>query len=58
MEALLRPSDILEPYVVPYAPYIGDSFVLMHDNVRPHKAQYVNGYLRTGSNYGVGVASI
>ena len=27
-------------------PYIGDSFVLMHDNARPHKAQCVNDYLR------------
>ena len=27
--------------------YITDSFVLMHDNARPHKAQCVNDYLRT-----------
>ena len=40
-------TDILEPYVVPYAPYIGDPFVLMHDNARPHKAQCVTDYLRT-----------
>ena len=38
---------ILESYVVPYVPYIGDSFVLMHDNARPHKAQCANDYLRT-----------
>src|SRR5678815_4567541 len=40
-------TDNLEPYVVPYATYIGDSFILMHDNARPHKAQCVNEYLRT-----------
>src|SRR5678815_899927 len=35
-------TDILEPYVVPFAHYIGDSFILMHGNARPHKAQCVN----------------
>ena len=39
-------TDILEPYVVLYAHYIGDSFILMHDNARPHKAQCVNNNLR------------
>ena len=39
-------TDILKPYVVPYAPYIGNSFVLMQDNARPHKAQCVNDYIR------------
>jgi len=39
-------TDILEPYVVPYAPFIGPSFLLMHDNARPHTAQCVTTYLR------------
>lgn len=38
--------DILQEYVVPYAPYIGDNFILMHDNARPHTAECVTVYLR------------
>lgn len=37
--------DVLEPYVVPFAPFIGDDFMLMHDNARPHVARIVNEYL-------------
>jgi hypothetical protein len=34
--------DILEPYdVVPFAPFIRDEFVLMHDNAKPHVANVV-----------------
>jgi hypothetical protein len=39
--------DILEPHVVPFAPFIGNDFMLMHDNARPHVAQIVNEYLDT-----------
>lgn len=39
-------TDILEPHVVPFAPFIGDDFMLMHDNARPHIARVVQNYLR------------
>jgi hypothetical protein len=39
--------DILEPHVVPFDPFIGNDFMLMHDNARPHIAQIVNEYLGT-----------
>jgi hypothetical protein len=39
--------DILETYdVVPFVPFIGDEFVLMHDNAKPHVANV----LRTDLN--------
>ena len=38
-------SDILSEHVVPFAPYIGNNFLLMHDNARPHVARIVNEYL-------------
>lgn len=38
-------SDILQDHVVPFGPFIGDEFVLMHDNARPHRANIVNLYL-------------
>lgn len=37
--------DILEPIVVPFIPFIGERFVLMHDNARPHTANCVREYL-------------
>ena len=39
-------TDILEEHVVPFAPYIGDNFMLMHDNARPHVARIVQQYLQ------------
>jgi transposase len=38
-------TDILEPHVIPYGPFIGDNFLLMHDNARPHVARIVSEYL-------------
>lgn len=37
--------DILEPHVIPYGPFIGDNFIFMQDNARPHTARIVNEYL-------------
>lgn len=39
-------TDILEPHVVPYAPFIGEEMLLMHDNARPHVARIVQDYLQ------------
>lgn len=38
-------EDILQNAVVPYSHFIGDGFVLMQDNARPHVARVVNEYL-------------
>jgi hypothetical protein len=32
-------TDILEQYVVPFAPFIGDNFIFKHDNARPHSVR-------------------
>lgn len=37
--------DILDMHVVPYAPFIGDNFILMQDNARPHVANVVREYM-------------
>ncbi|GFW18004.1 transposable element Tcb2 transposase [Trichonephila clavipes] len=42
----LRYRDkILDPYVRPYAAAIGNDFILMDDNARPHRARIVEEYL-------------
>ena len=38
-------ANILQEHVVPFAPFIGDNFILMHDNARPHIARVVQTYL-------------
>ncbi|GFX81526.1 transposable element Tcb2 transposase [Trichonephila clavipes] len=38
-------DEILKPIVVPYAAAIGDDFILMDDNCRPHRANLVEGFL-------------
>ncbi|CAH2252341.1 jg2005 [Pararge aegeria aegeria] len=37
--------EVLEENVVPFAPYIGDDFVFMQDNARPHTARVTQAYL-------------
>jgi hypothetical protein len=37
----------LEAHVVPYAPFVGENFLFMHDNARPHIARIVTTYLDT-----------
>lgn len=38
-------EEILQEVVVPFAPFIGNQFTLMHDNARPHVARVVSEYL-------------
>lgn len=38
-------QECIEPQVVPFAPVIGDGFLLMQDNSRPHVARCVIQYL-------------
>ena len=40
-------DEILHPIVRPYAGAIGNDFVLMDDNARPHRARIVTDYLAT-----------
>ena len=37
--------DVLVPHVTPFAPFIGNEFMLMHGNARPHIARIVSQYL-------------
>ncbi|GFY20068.1 transposable element Tcb2 transposase [Trichonephila clavipes] len=37
-------DEILRPIVVPYAAAIGDDFILMDDNSRPHRANLVEDF--------------
>ncbi|GFV48627.1 transposable element Tcb2 transposase [Trichonephila clavipes] len=38
-------DEILDPYVRPYAAAIGNDFILMDDNARPHRVRIVEEYL-------------
>ena len=38
-------DEILEPYVKPYAGAVGQDFILMDDNARPHRARLVDRFL-------------
>ena len=38
-------DEILNPIVRPFAGAIGDDFILMDDNARPHRAMVVSQYL-------------
>ncbi|GFV62391.1 transposable element Tc3 transposase [Trichonephila clavipes] len=38
-------DETLDPYVRPYAAAIGNDFILMDDNARPHRARIVQEYL-------------
>ncbi|GFW37154.1 transposable element Tcb2 transposase [Trichonephila clavipes] len=39
-------DEILDPYVRPYAAVIGNDFIMMDDNARPHRARIVEEYLK------------
>lgn len=38
-------DEVLAPVVVPYAGAVGESFMFMHDNARPHTARLTTAYL-------------
>ena len=38
-------QEVLAPHVVPYAGAVGESFVLMDDNPRPHRGRAVDPFL-------------
>nr|CAH7758719.1 unnamed protein product [Callosobruchus chinensis] len=38
-------DEILQNFVVPYVDFIGDNFILMHDNDRQHNARITQQYL-------------
>ncbi|GFT10540.1 uncharacterized protein TNCV_1942981 [Trichonephila clavipes] len=40
-------DEILDPYVRPYSASIGNDFILMDDNARPHRAWIVEEYRRS-----------
>lgn len=39
-------NECLANHVVPFGPYIGNDFLLMHDNARPHVARVTTNYLQ------------
>lgn len=39
-------EEIFEEHVLPFAPFIGENFLLMHDNARVHVARIVTQYFR------------
>ena len=45
LTAVLYVNEILDVYVRPYAGAIGADFILMDNNVRPHRANVTNQYL-------------
>jgi transposase len=45
MNADVYVEEVLIPYVVPYAPFIGENFLFMQDNARPHIARRVLNFL-------------
>ncbi|GFX51086.1 transposable element Tcb2 transposase [Trichonephila clavipes] len=51
-------DEILRPIVVPYAAAIGDDFILMDDNSRPHRANLVEDSRFRGRNRTNGMASV
>nr|CAH7751644.1 unnamed protein product [Callosobruchus chinensis] len=47
LTALRYIDEILQDFVVPYVDFIGNNFILLHDNARPHSARITQQY----SNY-------
>jgi hypothetical protein len=43
-------NHILRPIVLPYWQNIGEAFVFMDDNSRPHRAHVVNDFLQDNGN--------
>ncbi|GFW41389.1 transposable element Tcb2 transposase [Trichonephila clavipes] len=51
-------DEILRPIVNPYAAAIGDDFILMDNNCRPHRANLVEDFIFRGRNRTNGMASV
>ncbi|EFN66011.1 Transposable element Tc3 transposase, partial [Camponotus floridanus] len=45
MDSYIYIEDIIIPYIVPYKEFIGENFLLMQDNARPHVARVVTNFL-------------
>ena len=45
LTAIRYVNDIIHPIVRPFAGAIGQDFILMHDNARPHTARVTRQYL-------------
>ncbi|GFV38480.1 transposable element Tcb2 transposase [Trichonephila clavipes] len=45
LRSCTKVEEILRPIIVPYAAAIGDDFILMDDNCRPHHANLVEDFL-------------
>ena len=39
-------SDILEEYLVPFAPFIGDESIFQQDNAKPYNARNMQQYIQ------------
>lgn len=46
MTAVRYIDEIIEEHIVPYADQVGNNFILMQDNARPHTARVVTDFLR------------
>ncbi|GFV00655.1 transposable element Tcb2 transposase [Trichonephila clavipes] len=51
LTARRRRDEILRPIVVPYAVAIGDDFILMDDNCRPHRANLAEDFFSRKESY-------
>lgn len=46
LTAIRYTQEVLENHVMPYAGFIGENMLFMHDNAKPHSAKIVKCYLQ------------